>query len=99
MKKFTKSEISKLQRTITDSLNTFRFSMKSPFHLRFIYLDDKTGESSIIYFNRYKSTYDIEYRKFDINGHYIDGTYNTFSSGVFEGVDYVFHRYLVSLIS
>ena len=99
MKKFTKSEISKLQRTITDSLNTFRFSMKSPYHLRFIYFDDKSGESSIFDFNRYKSTYEIEYRKFDINGHFIDGTYNTFSSGVLEGVDNIFLRYLVSLNS
>ena len=99
MKKFTKSEISTLQRTITDSLNEFRFIMKSPFHLRFTYFGDKTGETIIIDFNRYKSTYDIEYRKFDINGHYIDGTYNTYSSGVFEGVDYMFHRYLMSLLS
>ncbi len=99
MKKFTKSEISTLQRTITESVKSFRFSMKSPYHLRFIYLDDNTGESSIIDFNRYKSTYDIEYRKFDIKGHYIDGTYDTCSSGVFEVVDYMFHRYLMSLLS
>lgn len=99
MKKFTKSEISKLQRTITDSLDSFRFSKKSPYYLSFIYLDEKTGVTSIIDFNRYKSTYGIEYRKFDINGHYIDGTYDTYSSSVFEVVDYMFHRYLMSLLS
>ncbi len=99
MKKFTKSEISTLQRTITDDLHSYRFAMISPYNLRFIYLDDKTGDSSIIEFNRYKSTYDIEYRKFDINGHYIDGTYDTCSSAVFEVVDYMFHRYLMSLLS